>query len=93
MPSIPVKSNTQRDNFYSYSRVLVERGDHIRLEDIRLGFDLKPGKIKLPIKSAQFYALASNLGLLWKASKLNIDPDYQFGPIPFTFAIGINMTL
>jgi TonB-linked SusC/RagA family outer membrane protein len=93
VPSIPVKSNTQRDNFYSYSSVLVERGDHIRLEDIRFGFDLKPGKIKLPIKSAQFYALASNLGLLWKASKLNIDPDYQFGPIPFTFAIGINMTL
>ena len=79
VPSLVYPSNTNRNNFYTYSEVLVEKGDHIRLQDIRLDYSLNPKLLlrKLPLNSLQLYLYANNIGILWKANKAGLDPDYN----------------
>lgn len=65
-----------RDVFYRNSSATVAKGDHIRLQDISLGFNLDrfnwPG---IPVKQIQLYFYANNLGLIWKANDFGLDPD------------------
>lgn len=69
-------TNSVRDNFYSGSSVLVEKGDHIRLQFVNLSFDLD-SKRRGPLKGLQLYANISNLGIIWKANRANLDPDFN----------------
>ncbi|GEP95716.1 SusC/RagA family TonB-linked outer membrane protein [Chitinophaga cymbidii] len=96
VPSLPAALNTTRDLVYHTSDILVEKADHIRLQDIRLGYDLNKNNIKgLPFQNIQVYAYASNIGILWRANRYNIDPDYSiYGsiPNPRTITFGINMS-
>jgi TonB-linked SusC/RagA family outer membrane protein len=89
IPSAPASIITGRDDFYTYSNILTEKGDHIRLQDIRLSYDLSGIKRKLPFSNLSVYGYANNIGLIWKANKSNIDPDYQLMPLPFTISIGL----
>lgn len=95
VPSLPPSQIGFRDYFYQYSDILVDRGDEIRLQDIRINYDLqKKGMQKLPFKNATIYLYVSNLGLLWRANKDGIDPDYNtYGSIPpaRSVAAGINL--
>lgn len=93
---VPVNSfttNSQRDAFYNGSSVLVEKADHIRLQYINLSYDFVPTKITGAIKGFQVYFNTTNLGLLWKANKSDIDPDFNMGAYnvvtPTNYAIGI----
>lgn len=86
IPSIPAQLPTalsRRDySFYSNTSVLVERADHIRLQDIVLGYNLDKGKWSLlPCKKAHIYCNLSNVGILWRANKYNIDPDAVPSPL------------
>jgi hypothetical protein len=93
VPSLPLSSNITRDNVYLMSGALVERGDHIRLQDIRLSFNISKAQKLMFIQDAQVYLYANNLGILWRANRHNIDPD--FGdlniPTPKSVAIGLNI--
>ncbi|SDF95318.1 TonB-linked outer membrane protein, SusC/RagA family [Pedobacter terrae] len=92
VPSIPLTPNTNRDSFYLRSENLVEKGDHIRLQDINLSYNLsKLGIAKLPVRNLQLYLYANNLGILWKASKSRIDPDFQASLLPRTLSIGVKI--
>jgi len=93
VPSMNVPGDFQRDIFYRYSEVLVEKGDHIRLQDIRLGYELKKEQAKkLHVRGAQLYVYANNIGLLWKANDKGIDPDYVTGiPNPRSLAMGVTI--
>lgn len=85
-------SDTKRDDFYARSEVLVEKGDHVRLQDIRCGYAL-PGRIirRLGLQSASVYGYASNLGIIWKATGSGLDPDYIYGmPNPVSVSFGFN---
>ncbi|RFZ90108.1 SusC/RagA family TonB-linked outer membrane protein [Mucilaginibacter conchicola] len=97
IPSQPATINGNRDNFYTYSSVLVQKGDNIRLQDVNLGYDLRGASLKrLPFKGLHFYIYANNLGLLWKAAKNDLDPDAVNGdilPLPRTIAFGIKADL
>ncbi|WP_246581271.1 SusC/RagA family TonB-linked outer membrane protein [Echinicola shivajiensis] len=93
IPAMPENRNTLRDNLYTFSDFLVERGDHIRLRDVRLAyrFDEK-GWAKLPFRSAQVYLYANNLGILWKAAKNDpLDPDYRITNPLKSIAVGVKM--
>lgn len=83
VPSMPQTINNNRESFYQYSSSLVERADHIRLQDMTLDYDLKRlGTSMGKFHTAKLYLYANNLGILWKSSKLAIDPDFQmFKPI------------
>lgn len=77
VPSTPVSNNNNRNNFYRFSEVLVERGDHIRWQDLNISYDFYRSKMpQLPFEHAQLYLFAENLGIIWKAAKTDIDPDY-----------------
>ncbi|RZM26955.1 MAG: SusC/RagA family TonB-linked outer membrane protein [Pedobacter sp.] len=92
IPAVPSAQNTNRDNFYQYSDILVDRADHIRLQDINLAYEFDVNKMKLRgIRAAQIYFYANNLGLIWTKSNRGIDPDYQTGPLPLSLSLGLRI--
>ncbi|WP_121811346.1 SusC/RagA family TonB-linked outer membrane protein [Mucilaginibacter kameinonensis] len=95
VPSMPATADGFRDFFYSTSSALVAKGDHIRLQDISLGYDLSREQIRgLPFSMVHFYAYANNLGILWKANHFGLDPDFpQSPPPPRTVAFGVKIDL
>src|SRR5690606_21948526 len=94
VPSMPEVNNTNRNNFYMYSDKLVDRGDHIRLQDVQLGYNFDNiGRNLWKIQSMQIYGYVNNLGTLWVSNRWGIDPDYEAGPPPTTYALGLRLTL
>lgn len=96
VPSAPAGNMTNRDVFYANSAALVEKGDHIRFQDINFSYTLQNKKLfGAHLSSLQFYAYANNIGILWKATKVKEDPDYfsaQIAPIR-TYSIGIKANI
>ncbi|MES2458464.1 MAG: SusC/RagA family TonB-linked outer membrane protein [Bacteroidota bacterium] len=88
VPSLFYARNTQRDNFYQYSEINVLKADHLRLQEINLSYSLR--KITKAIKNSRVYFNVSNLGVLWRANKLGIDPDVADYPNPRTYAFGFS---
>jgi len=89
VPSLIYPANASRTNLYTYSDYLVERGDHIRLQDFKLGYTFQ-NLIKGSIKNLNVFAYVNNIAILWRANKEKIDPDYPTGiPLPTTFSIGL----
>jgi TonB-linked SusC/RagA family outer membrane protein len=77
VPSMVYPAISARDQFYVLSGATVERGDFIRLQDVSLGYNLtslRLGKSEIP--SAQVFVYATNCGLLWRANKQHLDPEY-----------------
>jgi TonB-linked SusC/RagA family outer membrane protein len=103
VPSLIYVSNTNRNNFYQGSEILIEKGDHIRFQDISVGYELNKNTWKqLPFSKIQFYAYVNNLGILWRANKSGIDPDFNQNlfsryttnvPAPRTYSLGIRANL
>lgn len=90
IPSVvPNSSDSQRGRFFYQSSARVFRADHIRLEDIRLDYSLpKMGKV---LRSFQVYCNVSNLGILWRANRVGIDPETLMSPpAPRTITLGFN---
>jgi TonB-linked SusC/RagA family outer membrane protein len=98
VPSLVYPASIERDAFYSGSDVLVEKGDHIRLQYITAGYEFsKKNNPRLPFKSIQLYTNINNLGILWRANKSGIDPDYNYSAStlkpPLTVSFGIKASL
>jgi len=97
VPSLIYPGDNNRSEFYTYSQVLVQSGNNIRLQDIRLGYDIPASWLRnKPFQRLQVYAYANNIGIIWRENKYGIDPDaYGFGlthtlPNPFTISFGVN---
>jgi TonB-dependent starch-binding outer membrane protein SusC len=87
VPSVTFPPDPNRDEFYMYSGALIEKGDHIRFQDLRLDYTFP--RLGAGIRELQLYCYANNLGIIWKANKAGLDPDYVQGyPAPRTIAIG-----
>jgi hypothetical protein len=84
-----------RDAVYVFSNANVAKADNIRLQDARLSYQFDRSNWKsIPFRGLQLYAYGSNLGILWRANKLGIDPDYVSSPVaPRTFALGFKLEL
>ena len=89
-------SNARRDNFYQGASVNVFRGDHLRLQQIRLNYAVRGSRTpKGLIGKCNVFATASNLGILWRANKAGLDPEYNNNsayPPPRSFAAGVNLS-
>lgn len=83
-----------RERFYRFSEALVDKGDHIRLEDIVITYSVRPGsRPALPYKSAQFSISIIRPGLLWTANKDHVDPYAVGSPLQRgAFSMGANIT-
>ncbi len=93
IPSMVYPAVPARDEFYQYAAILVEKGDHIRLNDVRISWDLPLKKMtRLPLHSCRFYAYVNNIGIIWRANKADLDPDNISGtPAQRTYALGIQI--
>lgn len=100
VPSLILQSSTNRNYIYGLSDILVEDGSHIRFQDINISYDLNNINFRwLPFERIRIYGYVNNLGLLWKANKAGIDPDfipsattYTF-KAPMVFSFGASFTL
>lgn len=92
VPSVPSLANGNRDIFYRYSEVLVDRADNVRLQDVRIAYSPKNASLKkYGLDSLQLYVLATNLGTLWKATRFDVDPENQDGRFARTLSFGLRM--
>ncbi|MFC3199524.1 SusC/RagA family TonB-linked outer membrane protein [Parapedobacter deserti] len=101
VPSMVYPNSAMRDNFYLRSEVLVERGDHVRVQDVQFDYRF-PEHVcsRMGIAQLRTYVYAANPGILWRANRHGIDPDFQFNPNtnipvlpkPFSMALGISTT-
>ena len=95
VPSLAFPLNSARDAFYNNSDILVEKGDHIRLQFINLGYAFENNVLsRIGMRSLQLYLYAQNLGIIWRSNKKSIDPDYPyvFYPPGRTYSIGLKMS-
>lgn len=95
IPALVYPNNSARSLFYQGSDAVVERGDHVRLQDLKLSYQLNTVKTGGLFKSATVFLYGSNLGILWRKNKYHVDPDVGTHglPLSFTTAFGINLTL
>ena len=81
VPALKLRPDADRDNFYRLASIQVLKGDHIRLEDIKLHYHLTGKQLPVKsIKSVELYACLENMPVLWKANLAGIDPYYSKMP-------------
>ncbi|WP_316743272.1 SusC/RagA family TonB-linked outer membrane protein [Pedobacter antarcticus] len=89
VPSFIYPNNSLREQFYTGSEALVAKADHVRLQDVTVSYMVN--KLGSAFRNLKIFANASNLGIIWKANKLGLDPDsYSSYPVPKTIAVGMN---
>lgn len=95
VPAMKYPADVNRETFYSRSSILVEKGDHIRWQDVQLSYTINGSKEKgSPFSQIRIYSYINNLGILWRANRKGIDPDFQqIAPAPLQMALGVNLTL
>ncbi len=74
-----VNDNNQSNSIARYkdSDLLVISGSHVRLQQINLGYNVPTRVLKsTPFRSLSVNASVRNLGLLWRANKDGLDPQY-----------------
>jgi len=94
VPAFKEEVNASRDNVYTYSEQLIEKGDNIRLQDVSMSYHIAGNKLGLrSIERITMNLYAKNLGLLWSRTNSGIDPDYPLSnyPQPTTVSFGINV--
>jgi TonB-linked SusC/RagA family outer membrane protein len=63
---------------YKNADILVTNGSYVRLQQISLGYNLPEKWLRGNIfKSVNLSGVARDLGLIWRANKLGLDPVYQ----------------
>jgi len=98
IPSLIYPVSNARENFYRFSSELVEKGDHLRLQYVNIDYRFPAGLVKyLKLKSLSVFVNASNLGIIYRANKLGLDPDLNntANPLPpgKTFSFGLRTQL
>lgn len=89
-------NNSNSSSLYGNSDVLVEKGDHIRLQFANLAYTWNKNQLKgYPVQSLQFSLQVKNIGILWRANDKGIDPDLSrpnIGSYPEsrTFSFGLS---
>ena len=96
IPSNTFTTNYNRDAFYNGSSVLVEKGDHIRMQYVTFNYQFNPNKYVITPRLFQdlnLFINVSNLGIVWRANKKGIDPDYNLGQNtwrpPTSYTVGL----
>lgn len=93
VPAFTYPNNLYAGELYYYSSALVESASQIKLRDLQLSYDI--GALnKMGLKNARVYAYAQNVGTLWRANKLGIDPEFgSTTPDPLMISLGFNFNL
>lgn len=90
IPSMIYPAITRRESFYALSEATVEKGDHIRFTDLNINYTFNPLQSKKAFRDLNIYVYMKNIGILWRANNLDVDPEYGDGmPAPFGVAFGV----
>lgn len=94
VPGYASEPHNNRSFIYQNSEILVTQGAHIRLQDVNVSY--RVGRAQwhhVPIRNVRLYVYGNNLGILWRANKSGIDPDYVNAEYPpsSTYAIGVQL--
>ncbi|GGH28843.1 SusC/RagA family TonB-linked outer membrane protein [Sphingobacterium alkalisoli] len=97
LTNVPARMSTYdsyRAQSYSFSEILVTRGDFIRLQDLNVSYTFSESALKKAgFNNLRLFAYARNIGVLWKANRHGIDPDYvdaDYVP-PLQMAMGVQI--
>jgi TonB-linked SusC/RagA family outer membrane protein len=94
IPSMVYPLVNTRESFYNSSEVLVEKADFLRLQYINFSYTLIKQQLKKsPIQAMQLYINMNDLGILWRANKYGLDPDYTISAIPPSKNIALGIRL
>lgn len=96
VPSAATQQNQNRDRVYGSSAVTVDQGDHIRLQDVTLEYRFPLSFCKrIGFRQFDVFCSVRNLGILWRKSDNQIDPDMPLSIYPQMrlFSFGIKSTL
>ncbi|WP_426328580.1 SusC/RagA family TonB-linked outer membrane protein [Pedobacter sp. R-06] len=72
---------------YQQSDINVLKGDYVRLRELSASYQLPIEKITSFVRTANFTFAVRNLGLLWRANKEGIDPDFVAGLSSITLGL------
>lgn len=90
VPSFVYPLNTNRNTFYNQSEILVERADHIRLQDINLTYNFSRSPFGISaLRNGSLFLYSNNLGIIWRANKKGVDPAFPDMLLSRTFSFGI----
>jgi len=93
VPAFSYPYDDSKEILYLSSEVLVEKGDHIRLQYINLGYQFNDFRLNEKSIKCQLYMNVGNVGILWKANNHGLDPDYlDTLPVSRTYALGLKAT-
>lgn len=94
VPSMPQVVSQNRDMAYVLSEITVEKGDHIRLQDVNISYLMQQSSWKaLPVQSIKLYLYARNLGILWRANNKGLDPDYPLSSYPASRSLAMGIQI
>lgn len=81
------------NTYYTYSEVLVEKADHVRLRDIRLEYTMRDSLIRSG-SQLRFFLYLADTGIFWSANKQGLDPEgWGNIPKPTGVSLGVNFTI
>lgn len=92
VPSIEYPIITNRDLFYSNSSPHILDGALLRLQDMGLDYTAKARLFRQQVQ-VNFYIKSNNLGILWRANRFGLDPDYYDLPSARRYSVGLNINL
>ena len=96
IPAFSYPANSNRATFFRYIDKLIEPGDHIRVKDVRLSWQLPARVIRgTGLRSVRCFAYATRFGTLWQQSTSDRDPDFPVVAYrdPFQFTFGLTLSL
>lgn len=76
IPKFVYPVDTRRDNFYSFSENNVIRGDNIRLDYVRLIYEIPTKKWTHPFHQLAVNVGLENIGPIWVRNKQKLDPNF-----------------
>jgi TonB-dependent starch-binding outer membrane protein SusC len=100
----PRLTNGAHPNYTNFSKLMIEKGDYVRIQNITLGYDLKSLLPAMPFSQARIYFTSQNLFVFTKYS--GMDPEVGYGnneswvagidqgyyPSAKTFLMGVQVT-
>ncbi|GGH10434.1 SusC/RagA family TonB-linked outer membrane protein [Sphingobacterium alkalisoli] len=90
VPAFAYPASANASRVYERSSALVENAGHIKLRDVQLSVQV-PAAERLRIKNCRLYAYLQNLGTVWFANDLGIDPEYgSSAPDAFMASLGLS---
>ena len=86
VPALVFPAFVLADRFYQFAEINVQKGDHIRFQEVNLSYTFN--KKDWFLKNPRLYANVTNLGIIWRANSFGLDPEAFDYPNPRTISFG-----